>query len=67
MLNLLSGVRIPPTVAKKSSILYVHVNKNYKFDKCILIIKLYKILFDDSIVICDYNKFNFKIYLILKL
>ena len=44
-----------------------YVNKKYKFDKCTLIIKLYKILFDDNIVICDYNMFNFKIYLILKL
>ena len=25
--------------------------KKYKFDKCILIIELYKILFDDNIVI----------------
>ena len=41
--------------------------KKYKFDKCILIIELYKILFDDNIVTCDYNIFNFKIYLILKL
>ena len=32
---------------------------------CILIIKLYQILFDDNIIICDYNMFNFKIYLIL--
>ena len=32
-----------------------------------MIIKLYKILFDDNIVICDYNMFNFKLYLILKL
>ena len=45
----------------------VHVNKKYKFDKCTLIIKLYQILFDDNIVIFDYNMFNFKIYLILKL
>ena len=45
----------------------VHVNKKYKFDKCTLIIKLYQILFDNNIVIFDYNKFNFKIYLILKL
>ena len=28
---------------------------------------LYKILFDNNIVKCDYNVFNFKIYLILKL
>ena len=35
----------------QNSILYVHVNK------------LYKILFDDNIVKCDYNIFNFKIYL----
>ena len=28
---------------------------------------LYKILFDDNTVISDYNMFNFKIYLILKL
>ena len=45
----------------------VDINKKYKFDKCILIIKLYQILFDDNIVIFDYNMFNFKIYLILKL
>ena len=30
-------------------------------------IKLYKILFNNNIVIFDYNMFNFKIYLILKL
>ena len=35
----------------------VRVNKKYKFDKCILIIKLYQILFDDYIVIFDYNIF----------
>ena len=29
----------------------VRVNKKYKFDKCILIIELYKILFDENIVI----------------
>ena len=45
----------------------VRVNKKYKFDKYILIIKLYQILFDDNSVIYDYNMFNFKIYLILKL
>ena len=39
--------------------------KNYDI-LCTLIIKLYKILFDNNIVICDYNMFNFKIYLILK-
>ena len=30
-------------------------------------IKLYKILFNNNIVIFHYNMFNFKIYLILKL
>ena len=39
----------PLDSGKKSSILYVHVNKNYKFDKYTLIIKWYKILFDDNI------------------
>ena len=34
---------------------------------CILIIKLYQILFDINIVIFDYNMSNFKIYLIVKL
>ena len=66
MLNLLLGGFDPSNSGKKSSILYVHVNKNYKFDKYTLIIKWYKILFDDNIVKCDYNMFNFKIYLILK-
>ena len=41
--------------------------KKYKFDKCTMIIKLYKVLFYDNIVIFDYNIFNFKIYLIVKL
>ena len=36
----------------------VRINKKYKFDKCILIIKLYQILFDDYIVIFDYNIFR---------
>ena len=39
--------------------------KNYDI-LCTLIIKLYKILFDNNIVICDYNMSNFKKYLILK-
>ena len=41
--------------------------KKYEFYKCIFIIKLYKILFDNNIVIFDYNMSNFKIYLILRL
>ena len=41
--------------------------KKYEFYKCIFIIKLYKILFDNNIVIFDYNMSNFKIYLLLKL
>ena len=32
-----------------------------------LIIKLHQILFNNNIGIFDYNMFNFKIYLILKL
>ena len=39
----------------------------YEFYKCIFIIKLYQILFDNNIVIFDYNMSNFKIFLILKL
>ena len=34
------------------------MNKKYKFVKCIWIIKLYQILFDDYIVIFDYNIFQ---------
>ena len=41
--------------------------KKYKFYKCTFIIKLYQILFDNNIMIFDYNMFNFKTYLILKL
>ena len=52
MLNLLLGVRIPPRGKKK--LVYVHF---------ISVHSLYKILFDDNIVKCDYNIFNFKIYL----
>ena len=37
------------------------------FYKYTLITKLHKILFDNNIVIFDYNMSNFKIYLILKL
>ena len=54
----------PLNSGKKKAQFCMH--KNYKFDKCTLIIKWYKILFDDNIVKCDYNMFNFKIYLILK-
>ena len=53
----------PQTVEKK---IQFCMHKNYKFDKCTLIIKWYKILFDYNNVKCDYNMFNFKIYLILK-
>ena len=42
------------------------MDKKYKFYKCIFIIKLYQILFNNSIVIFNYNMFSFKIYLILK-
>ena len=35
----------------------IRVNKKYKFDKCILIIKLYQILFNNYNMIFDYNIF----------
>ena len=41
--------------------------KKYEFHKYIFIIKLYQILFDNTIMIFDYNMFNLNIYLILKL
>ena len=41
--------------------------KKYEFHKYTFIIKLYQILFDNNIVIFDYNMSNLKIYLILKL
>ena len=41
--------------------MYVCVNKNYKFYKYTLIIKLHQILFDNNIVIFDYSMFNFNI------
>ena len=45
----------------------VCINKKiYKFNKRILIIKLYQILFNNNIIIFDYDMFNSKIYLILK-
>ena len=44
--------------------IYIYI---YEFYKCTFIIKLHQILFHNNIVIFDYNMFNFKIYLILKL
>ena len=41
--------------------------KKYKFHKYTFIIKLYRILFDNNVVIFDYTLSNLKIYLILKL
>ena len=45
----------------------VYVDKKNEFYKFIFIIKLYQILFNNNIVIFDYDIFNFKIHLILKL
>ena len=43
------------------------MRKKNEFFKYIFIIKLHQILFHNNIVIFNYNMFNFKIYLILKL
>ena len=37
------------------------IKKKYEFHKYTFIIKLSQILFDNNIVILDYNMFNFKI------
>ena len=41
--------------------------KKYEFHKYTFIIKLYQISFNNNIAIFDYNMFNLKIYLTLKL
>ena len=43
------------------------INKKYEFHKYTFIIKLYQILFDNNIMIFDYNMSKLKKYLILKL
>ena len=43
------------------------IKKKYEFQIFTFIIKLYKILFDNNIVIFGYNMSNLKIYLILEL
>ena len=45
----------------------LYVDKKYEFYKCTFISKLHQILFHNNIVIFDYNMYNFKIYLKLKL
>ena len=48
-------------------IIILCVDIKYEFYKYIFIIKLHKMFYNNNIVTFDYNIFNFKIYLILKL
>ena len=42
--------------------IYIYIYIKYKFYKCTLIIKLHQILFDNNIMIFDYNMSNLKIF-----